>query len=229
MRASVRYGRTPDRRPRASIRRAPGSDTENLENVLDHATRIAYRFGHPQITPLHITLGIIDGGGGVALIALRRCHVDIYALRASIADGLEDTDADQSQNPELWNALTKDRLGRFQPRCASSFVRGSLQRNAHARNNNWRPTGRDESTTAQIIPGPVSRSVRGHRGRGTVRVADAWFPTLSEAFHCDMTWRIRSAMASGSTGPLVSTSIVGQASAIGLQFSTFHSSSGVRI
>jgi ATP-dependent Clp protease ATP-binding subunit ClpA len=90
-------------RTAAHGRRSDGhlAPTRRVENVLDHATRIAYRFGHPQITPVHITLGIIDDGGGVALIALRRCHVDIYALRASIADGLEDTDADQSQNPEL--------------------------------------------------------------------------------------------------------------------------------
>ncbi len=63
--------------------------TRRVKAVLELAGRAARRLGQQMITPEHLTLGILDDGGGIAVRALTDAHVEIDELRLDIATHLQ--------------------------------------------------------------------------------------------------------------------------------------------
>ncbi len=63
--------------------------TRRVRAVLELSVRAARRLGQQRITPEHLTLGILDDGGGIAVRALKDAHIDIAELRLAIATYLQ--------------------------------------------------------------------------------------------------------------------------------------------
>ena len=78
------------RRPHALVRHLPV--TRRVKTVLERSVRAARRFGQQSIRPEHLLLGMIDGGGGIAIRVLREAGIDISGLRTTITGHL-DTEA----------------------------------------------------------------------------------------------------------------------------------------
>lgn len=63
--------------------------TRRVRAVLELAALAARKLGQSTITPEHLMLGMLDDAGGIAVRALRDCHVEVAELRLDIATYLQ--------------------------------------------------------------------------------------------------------------------------------------------
>ena len=74
--------------------------TDRVRKCLQMAREEATRLRHGEVRPDHLLLGLIDDGQGVGIAALEHLGVDLKAVRATVARGME-LGTSNNTNPDL--------------------------------------------------------------------------------------------------------------------------------